>query len=831
MRPASVCLVTSTLLLDIALHVGAIRFAEVDEDNTTAALQDCNHDDKCMSSNGRGGHDCCAHPQGKREKQECAAGFTAKDTGKKCWQDFTTYKCCKEGGGDDDEGKKDCLPTSDKSKCSDNGNDCCADPKNKKEKQTCKDGFEPKDTGKKCWSDYTTYKCCKKKEDDDDDKDCLPTSDKSKCSDNGNDCCADPQNKKEKQTCKDGFKPKDTGKKCWSDYTTYQCCKPKEGGNETDDAGAGGEGGGCKKPVVLGGGSGGGGGVGGWLKNLVGAGGGGGWTAKFEKGEYDFKQFTGKGAKNDQTNKITVPKGCKAIMYQHGGFKGWKAEFPPGTYDGKKAFEAKGAKINDASSLKVEDGPADEGNETNGTGGDDDKGTFVMNGRGKGKKKPKKASDTAKVRCCKGDSVDRKDARVMMGKYGGKNKGCNGCCKKLEDKTYEEAESICKEKDLELCLEAQIKGKVTQGTGCGYDGKNVWLRKEGATDKGEDPMANESNSSDPNATDEEYHLAPKGAKECDSGAPASQEDCEAAVAKISKSKGKEPKRKLQVGKGGKCLDKGWGQVPPKCSAQTGGDWAAHFKTEGPDCTKYGDVYQLVCKGKAETPGANDDHTFVMNGKGSGDKKPLGPEKTAKVRCCKGDSIDRKKARVMMGDYGGQNKGCNGCCKKLEDKKYDEAEKVCKEHSLTLCTSAQIKAKVTQGTGCGYDGKDVWLLKDIADGGDEEWKLVKGCDSKEEKSDKSKYKCGVGGAKGDKNSEKEDNKKFKGAKCSDKPSKLSESWKECLDECRKNAKCDKFAYAQPDLEENEKLGCRICKEDEEIKDFSGIGGVWQKPRKK
>ena len=57
-----------------------------------------------------------------------------------------------------------------------------------------------------------------------------------------------------------------------------------------------------------------------------------------------------------------------------------------------------------------------------------------------------------------------------------------------------------------------------------------------------------------------------------------------------------PKRNIQVGSGGGCNDGSWGQVPLGCSAQSGGDWAAHYKTDtdnGDGCIH--SHYQLVCK--------------------------------------------------------------------------------------------------------------------------------------------------------------------------------------------------------------------------------------------
>jgi len=88
-----------------------------------------------------------------------------------------------------------------------------------------------------------------------------------------------------------------------------------------------------------------------------------------------------------------------------------------------------------------------------------------------------------------------------------------------------------------------------------------------------------------------FHLAAPGAHICDYGQPASETECEGAALSIAGN----PKRSIQVGRGGGCMDGSWGQVPLGCSAQTGGDKAAHFKTSGD--TGAGCInkaYQLVC---------------------------------------------------------------------------------------------------------------------------------------------------------------------------------------------------------------------------------------------
>eukprot|EP00298_Acanthocystis_sp_HF-20_P017674 c21803_g1_i3.p1 GENE.c21803_g1_i3~~c21803_g1_i3.p1 ORF type:complete len:1064 (-),score=458.95 c21803_g1_i3:71-3262(-) len=61
------------------------------------------------------------------------------------------------------------------------------------------------------------------------------------------------------------------------------------------------------------------------------------------------------------------------------------------------------------------------------------------------------------VRCC------HPQFKVSMAQY-----GCN------KDKTYDEANAICKSKGLSLCSLDQIKKCNTCGTGCGYDAARIW---------------------------------------------------------------------------------------------------------------------------------------------------------------------------------------------------------------------------------------------------------------------------------------------------------------------------------------------------------------------
>jgi len=71
------------------------------------------------------------------------------------------------------------------------------------------------------------------------------------------------------------------------------------------------------------------------------------------------------------------------------------------------------------------------------------------------------SGETASVRCCSmaGDDCDTQD---LPG-------GCQ------TDKTYEEAVAICAEHGGRLCSEAEINTGVCCGSGCGYDGHQVWV--------------------------------------------------------------------------------------------------------------------------------------------------------------------------------------------------------------------------------------------------------------------------------------------------------------------------------------------------------------------
>ena len=97
-----------------------------------------------------------------------------------------------------------------------------------------------------------------------------------------------------------------------------------------------------------------------------------------------------------------------------------------------------------------------------------------------------------------------------------------------------------------------------------------------------------------------FHLSPGGSSKCDYGTSVGISGCENAVRTLAESASKKPGRSLVVGAGGKCMDGGWGQVPSGCSAQSGGDWAPHYKTSGDTGERcIHTMYQLDCSGQGK----------------------------------------------------------------------------------------------------------------------------------------------------------------------------------------------------------------------------------------
>ena len=81
---------------------------------------------------------------------------------------------------------------------------------------------------------------------------------------------------------------------------------------------------------------------------------------------------------------------------------------------------------------------------------------------------------------------------------------------------------------------------------------------------------------------------------------------------------------------------------------------------------------------------------------------LSTAEKAAVRCCKEtkEKVDGAKVQSLTCT---SPKGCP------KGKKYEEAEKICKELDMKICTKRQIATGICCGTGCNFDKKAVWIL--------------------------------------------------------------------------------------------------------------------------
>jgi hypothetical protein len=99
-----------------------------------------------------------------------------------------------------------------------------------------------------------------------------------------------------------------------------------------------------------------------------------------------------------------------------------------------------------------------------------------------------------------------------------------------------------------------------------------------------------------------WHLAPAGLRQCDTGVSAEQSKCQSASDTLLKIMGKSAGRSLQVGSAAGCSS-GWGHVPKGCSMQSGGDFAPHYNSNsGSTCPH--SAYQLICSNPGYIKHAN-----------------------------------------------------------------------------------------------------------------------------------------------------------------------------------------------------------------------------------
>ena len=136
----------------------------------------------------------------------------------------------------------------------------------------------------------------------------------------------------------------------------------------------------------------------------------------------------------------------------------------------------------------------------------------------------------------------------------------DGC---QEYKTFLEAQAICTADGLRLCSEAEVETGVCCGSGCGFDGHQIW------TDEPEEITAVEPEGQ----VIPTYNYGAMFTNSCPSSG-VSESACLAAVQSLLGSDQYQGRSSLVAGS--------WGWVPPGCSVQSHfthgrvGDFAAHY---------------------------------------------------------------------------------------------------------------------------------------------------------------------------------------------------------------------------------------------------------------
>jgi len=78
----------------------------------------------------------------------------------------------------------------------------------------------------------------------------------------------------------------------------------------------------------------------------------------------------------------------------------------------------------------------------------------------------KEKVEKARVRCCSNDGTQCKTAEL-------------GTCESLNERTLDEAHTICKKQNMRLCTELELNSNICCGTGCDTDGSLVWVKPPG----------------------------------------------------------------------------------------------------------------------------------------------------------------------------------------------------------------------------------------------------------------------------------------------------------------------------------------------------------------
>jgi len=272
---------------------------------------------------------------------------------------------------------------------------------------------------------------------------------------------------------------------------------------------------------------------------------------------------------------------------------------------------------------------------------------------------------TASVRCCSMDGLSCTTS------------GLPGGCQ--DDKTFFEAQAICADAGLRLCSEAEVVTRVCCGTGCNFDGHQIW------TDEAEAQLRLTSDSGDGSSgLLEVYHEGVWGTV-CDDHFDTNNNGANVACRQLGFASGREYSTNFAN------HDFGFGLDDVQCTGSEASIMDCPHLPWGRHNCASSEAVGLTCISlSVEQPhevvvdGCEDQNTEVDREVRDG---------TASVRCCSMDGLSCTTS------------GLPGGCQ--DDKTFFEAQAICADAGLRLCSEAEVVTRVCCGTGCNFDGHQIW----------------------------------------------------------------------------------------------------------------------------
>merc|ERR1712087_573216 len=254
-----------------------------------------------------------------------------------------------------------------------------------------------------------------------------------------------------------------------------------------------------------------------------------------------------------------------------------------------------------------------------------------------------------------------------------------------ENKSYYEAQNICVSAGGRLCTKAELEGKCTEDSGCGFDNDLIWSGTGGFLDgfpcgsmepSGMPSAPTSLPTRGPNAHNDASSLF-TGEPNVPSSSPSDEPSSESTDASSLPSN--EPTGE-----------------PTNVPSSSPSDELSSASSEKPssvptDTFSSLNAHNVVC-------GKGRDHCTEGDGF-------LAPNNALhEVRCCSNVSLLSWTKSTECGIWVHTQFDGNKC---HENKSYCEANKICANAGGRLCTKAELEAKCTIGTGCEFDNDLIW----------------------------------------------------------------------------------------------------------------------------